>query len=169
MVGNMGDHAPVLGTSALTRRDALHWVTGAIIASIVGTRLLRFGVSRDAVGLSMANLRLDALRPLVGESFLLSHGDVTLSLTLEQARDLWRTRSRTGAVGPRPEYFSLLFGGPADAPLGQGTYPFHHRVLGTLWLFVVPMASDGRRQLYEAVINHQQSPDDGVSASAQTP
>ena len=45
------------------------------------------------------------------------------------------------------EGFSLLFEGPDDPLLGQGTWPLHHPQLGRLELFLVPVG----RASYQAV------------------
>ncbi|MDQ3262850.1 MAG: hypothetical protein M3Y59_04200 [Myxococcota bacterium] len=52
-----------------------------------------------------------------------------------------------------PESFALRFRGPATPMLQQGTYPFTHAELGTLALFVVPVAKDATGADYEAVFN----------------
>jgi len=68
-----------------------------------------------------------------------------LPLLLAEAEDL---RHRFGA-----ENFSIVFHGPSDQPLAQGTYQFEHRSLGAFMLFIVPMRGDGRKASYEAVFN----------------
>ncbi len=52
-----------------------------------------------------------------------------------------------------PESFALRFRGPASPLLEQGTYPFTHPQLGTLALFVVPVARDAAGVDYEAIFN----------------
>jgi hypothetical protein len=51
--------------------------------------------------------------------------------------------------------FSILFHGPIDPVLPQGTYEFEHESLGTFTLFIVPVGPDPSRQRmqYEAVFN----------------
>lgn len=53
----------------------------------------------------------------------------------------------------RSERFSLIFQGPADAPLAQGTYQFEHDQLGAFDLFIVPVGQDQSGMQYEAVFN----------------
>jgi hypothetical protein len=48
------------------------------------------------------------------------------------------------------EQFSLLFHGPADQMLPQGTYPLAHDALGALALFLVPIGANSERVVYEA-------------------
>jgi len=63
-----------------------------------------------------------------------------------------------GVVGrlrtPQQEAFSLLFHGPADPFLPQGTVRLRHARLGELDIFLVPVARDGDGYQYEAVFNH---------------
>ena len=56
-----------------------------------------------------------------------------------------------GRSGGGFQRFSVLFYGPPDRPLVQGTYTFHHEVLGSLALFIVPvLGSNAERLVYEA-------------------
>jgi hypothetical protein len=52
-----------------------------------------------------------------------------------------------------PEPYSLLFRGPPDRPLDQGTYRLEHPVMGRLDLFLVPVGPDRKGLRYEAVFN----------------
>lgn len=52
------------------------------------------------------------------------------------------------------ESFSLLFEGPADAPIGQGLVPLEHDDLGRLELFLVPVGPGS----YEAAFNVPSTP-----------
>lgn len=83
--------------------------------------------------------------PLVGSSF-----DVERPDGEHVAVELVGATSLPG----RGECFSLLFRGPADAPLDQRTYLVEHRVLGEFPLFLVPLGpgEDGAHQ-FEAVVN----------------
>ncbi len=52
--------------------------------------------------------------------------------------------------------FSVLFHGPPDRLLGQGSYAFHHQTLGSLVLFIVPIVgSDAERIVYEACFSQR--------------
>ena len=55
------------------------------------------------------------------------------------------------AVGQ--ERFSIVFRGPRDRPLEQGTYRMQHDQLGALDLFLVPIGQDQAGVYYEAVFN----------------
>lgn len=51
------------------------------------------------------------------------------------------------------ESFSLVFQGPLDRMLAQGTYMFEHEQLGVFPLFIVPIGTSEGDVLYEAVFN----------------
>jgi hypothetical protein len=57
-----------------------------------------------------------------------------------------------GSGGLR-EPFSLIFRGPSDQTLPQGTHRVEHKRLGSLEIFLVPVGpdDDGDGMLYEAV------------------
>ena len=54
---------------------------------------------------------------------------------------------------PGQEEFSLVFRGPLNAYLGQGTRTFKHEQMGEFVIFIVPIAQDARGYDYEAVFN----------------
>lgn len=56
-------------------------------------------------------------------------------------------------VGSRPEPFSLLFEGPAEALLVQRIYHLEHPAMTALDIFLVPVGRTGDRIRYEAVFN----------------
>jgi hypothetical protein len=49
--------------------------------------------------------------------------------------------------------FSVMFRGPGDLPLQQGTYTVGHRRLGSFDLLIVPGGESGLGRQYSAVIN----------------
>jgi hypothetical protein len=54
---------------------------------------------------------------------------------------------------PEGRPFSVVFRGPADAPLSQGIHRMEHPKMGSLDIFLVPIGPDGEGFLYEAVFN----------------
>ena len=64
-----------------------------------------------------------------------------------------RSEGKPGGAGPRYENFSLLFAGPANQFLAQGTYAFEHEQLGNFDLFIVPVAREQDSVQYQAVFN----------------
>jgi hypothetical protein len=58
-----------------------------------------------------------------------------------------------GRSTPAQEQFSLLFHGPKDLNLGQGTFELEHNRLGAFPLFLVPIGPDREGMRYEVVFN----------------
>lgn len=54
---------------------------------------------------------------------------------------------------PGQESYSIVFRGPEDRLLPQGTYTLDHDRLGEQDLFIVPVAGDEQGISYEAVFN----------------
>jgi hypothetical protein len=55
---------------------------------------------------------------------------------------------------PRQEQFGILFRGPNEFFLGQGTRRLHHQEVGSTELFLVPIRQDATGFYYEAIFNH---------------
>lgn len=54
----------------------------------------------------------------------------------------------------RQRNFSVIFRGPLDRPVGQGTYRIEHDNLESVDLFIVPVGRTEQGFEYEAVFNH---------------
>jgi hypothetical protein len=92
-------------------------------------------------------LTADTFAPAVGHTFALDAGEAgELELTLLEARS--RDAPSDSAVRTP---FSLLFRGPAEPTLPQRIYRLRHPTIGTLEIFLVPIARDGDGTMYEAV------------------
>lgn len=90
-------------------------------------------------------------RSAVDTTFRIEGGGISIPLRLAEV-----TQPRYGGGF---EQFSLLFNGPADQRLPQGTYELHHDVLGTMQLFIVPvLGSNAERMVYEAVFSRPMQP-----------
>jgi hypothetical protein len=94
---------------------------------------------------------------LQGETFHVQHGAAQkLVLQLARVRDL-RSQARMSANVQTSAYceacFSLVFHGPGDMPLDQGTYQFEHRRVGSFALFITPLFPDANARYYETVFN----------------
>jgi hypothetical protein len=82
-------------------------------------------------------------RAQLGTTCVVDSGTGNIPMRLAKVSD-----GRTGGGFVR---FSVLFDGPPERLLVQGTYTFHHEVLGSLALFIVPvLGSDAERIVYEA-------------------
>lgn len=53
------------------------------------------------------------------------------------------------------EQFAMLFVGPVQPLLPQGTYRFRHDALGERWLFMVPVGQDAQGTQYEVCITRK--------------
>lgn len=94
-------------------------------------------------------LALDTFRGHVDEPFRLVGGDdLELALRLAEAEGLGEPYS-PGLRAP----FSLIFRGPPEPIMPQGTYRLHHDTLGALELFLVPVQPDAAGTRYQAIFN----------------
>jgi hypothetical protein len=88
---------------------------------------------------------IETFRSAVGEGFAVGDkGGATVELLLVEAEEKDR-----GPGAPRAP-FSLLFHGPAEPALAQGTYGFEHPDIGMMEIFIVPLERDEHRSVYEA-------------------
>ncbi len=60
---------------------------------------------------------------------------------------------REGPQSTDVEQFAIVFSGPGEPILPQGTYPVAHNELGSFELFVVPIGRRSGHLLYEAVFS----------------
>jgi hypothetical protein len=65
----------------------------------------------------------------------------------------------TGANPMRYEVFSLIFNGPENPMLPQGTYSFQQEKIGRFDLFIVPVGRERGAVQYQAVFNRLVKPD----------
>jgi hypothetical protein len=94
-------------------------------------------------------LALSTFSGHVDEPFRLLAGDeLELALRLTEAEGLGEPHS-PGLRAP----FSLIFRGPSEPIVGQGTYRLRHATLGALELFLVPLRPDAAGARYQAIFN----------------
>jgi hypothetical protein len=94
-------------------------------------------------------LTYDDFAGRVGESFEVAVGDEALPLELIEATVSPEAGGR-GPGGEERQQFSLLFRGPLDAALPQGSYRLRQSGADALELFLVPLGPDGFGMRYEA-------------------
>lgn len=96
---------------------------------------------------------VDQFEATLESPFALDLGEAgTLTLTLTGLQRLGDPVPAEDTDGPAPRQpFSLVFGGPLETQLGQGTYALRHDALGVLAIFLVPIARDAEAMRYEAV------------------
>ena len=93
-------------------------------------------------------LALAHFSPLLGQPFDLHLDAVTaLPVALVEAQAL------TSHPGALRAPFTLVFEGPTEPELAQATYGIAHPALGTLDIFLVPVARSPAGIRYEAVFN----------------
>lgn len=95
-------------------------------------------------------LNLQYFRSLVGTSFVVSETLPPVEIRLEEVDD----RSGAPVEGRQHECFSLLFRGPSEPVLPQGTITLQRPGEQDITLFLVPIATiDVHTRRYEAVFN----------------
>jgi hypothetical protein len=62
---------------------------------------------------------------------------------------------------PVQERFWIVFSGPSNNVLEQGTYVFENENLGRIEIFMTPINQDAESRYYEAVFNRLVTPDGG--------
>ena len=90
---------------------------------------------------------------LIGEKFKIQLGP-SQTMTVRLIEAVERGGDQKDKDGFKQlECFSILFQGPADNSLAQGTYKFHHPKTSDFELFIVPIGIDRSGCQYEAVVN----------------
>lgn len=98
-------------------------------------------------------LTYDSFAPLVGATFTARLPDgAEVALVLAEAQDSG-VPGGSAPDGSSRTQFSLIFRGPADVVLGQGSYELTTEVLGRQPIFLVPVRADSRHRDYEAVFS----------------
>ena len=135
-----------------SRREFLkRGMFGALAAGVSLTFTEKaFGMgTTTAAGLNMASFKSQ-----LGTSFLINHQASKVKFTLVGLTS-FASRKETAAG---KEGFSLLFRGPKETTLKQGTYLIEQEELGRFSFLIVPVGTkDTRVPHYEAVINRLHS------------
>ena len=104
----------------------------------------------------LENLTYATFAGRLGDMFRAHAGpEGVVTLELVQATDLGSGSDVAGGEGAPGQgaRFSLLFQGPHDRLLPQGTYQFDHDQIGSFPLFIVPVGAAKSGLQYEAVFN----------------
>jgi hypothetical protein len=103
------------------------------------------------VAAMLERLTADKLAPAIGDTFILKDDQIGgLDLVLLEARTLEPDAPPEDASGKRAP-FRLEFRGPLEPVMAQRIYRLQHDSLGTLEIFIVPIASDDAETRYEAI------------------
>ena len=94
------------------------------------------------------NLTPEAFDGLVGQAFTISASDVLLESVLTECQVSEHLQVDDGRVP-----FALIFRGPNDPVLNQGTYAVNHAELGEHSLFLVPVGPGKEGMQYQAVFS----------------
>ena len=98
----------------------------------------------------MSNLGHDLFANQLNTSFKVKLPDRDLDLRLADVTQYMPQLGERKGM----ERFSLFFEGPPDALLPQAVYSMTHDSLGTVDIFIVPIAGDTKKIRYEAVFNY---------------
>lgn len=97
----------------------------------------------------MGLVTLDHFAGCVGTAFDIDLGQNSLALTLAEARPL----PESGFPGMRRSPFSLMFRSGSQIVLPQKMYKLKNATLGSLEMFLVPVARDKDGIVYQAIFN----------------
>jgi hypothetical protein len=96
----------------------------------------------------LEKFEVGTFEPHLGEIFRIQAADSHWSeLTLTEATALGTGADVAGLRAP----FSIVFLGPREQALPQGTYRVEHAAIGAFELFLVPIGPDEAGMRYEAV------------------
>ncbi len=98
-----------------------------------------------------ADLKKSRFEPLLTSTFFVSEIATEASARIELP--LVMTTLRTRPAPPTYEQYSMLFVGPTEPILPQGTYRLRHDQLGELPLFIVPVGRDDEGAQYEVCVS----------------
>lgn len=96
------------------------------------------------------SLTISDFQPLVGQSFDVpryDNGEVHTTLTLRKVDSIGNAHPH------RSEPFSLVFDGPSESALDQGTFILRHSGLGDHDIFLVPVSEANGTRQYQAIFN----------------
>jgi len=107
------------------------------------------GITTSATGLD-----LESFESQLGTNFLINYEAAKVQVRLVHVTNFASAKQNTAGQ----EGFSLLFRGPKETTLKQGTYLIEQEELGRFSFLVVPVGTkDTRAPHYEAVINRLHS------------
>lgn len=138
----------------LNRRDFVLCCSAFGAVTLLPTAGLAAPLRRGARFMPLQKLSFQTFAKQLNSSFEVEINDSsTLAVQLLQAKK-GKVRRNNANGGAAYESFSLLFAGPRDIPLAQGTYRFGHSRIGRFDLFIVPVLSPDNESLrYEAIFN----------------
>lgn len=137
-----------------SRREFLK--RGSLMALVAGVPM---GIAEKTLGMgtkmsAATGLDLESFESQLGTNFLIVHEAAKIEVRLVHVTNFASAKQNNAGQ----EGFSLLFRGPKETTLKQGTYLIEHRELGRFSFLVVPVGTkDTRAPHYEAVVNRLHS------------
>jgi len=143
------------GGRGISRRDFVRGIGFAVAGAAllaIGGQLIATNRLPEVPGEMLMRSMFAGLR---GEAFQVYQDAAALpALRLIDVRDLAAiARKQAQASADKERRFSVLFTGPIDLTIEQGTYRFEHNRLGSFPLFIVPVMPDQNATYYEAIFN----------------
>lgn len=99
--------------------------------------------------MDLSDLTYETFRDRKGQSFRDTEAGIALELL--EVDDLAEVARNVPADSRTP--FSLIFRGPAEPVVSQGIRPLEHDELGTLEIFIVPIAQEQDGLRYQAIFS----------------
>lgn len=98
---------------------------------------------------TLASLTLEDFQPRLNQTFQLHAGEQTVPMILTEVSEIQRARGPKGARAP----FHLIFQGPAELQILQGSYRFTAEPGFDCDIFIVPIAKEETGFIYQAIFN----------------
>ena len=135
-----------------TRRNfLLNCSAVAVTASVTPTTI--FSAPRRLAEVPLQGIRFDDFTIHLNTLFDVE-GESGPAVQLQLVEVSSMDRQTVSGMDAANEKFSLLFGGPIQKPLAQGSYWFQREGLGRFLMFIVPIGStEITHSYYEAIFN----------------
>ena len=98
---------------------------------------------------SLASLTLEDFQPRLNQTFQLHAGEQAVPVTLIETASIERSRGPKGARAP----FHVLYQGPEEFPVPQGSYRFTAEGDFDCEFFIVPVAKEPAGYIYQAIFS----------------
>jgi len=109
-------------------------------------------VTLRGIKIMAAPLDHETFSKYLNTKFRVTHGE-----SLEVETELSRVNELQ--LSSDQERFAVVFRGPGQPFLRQGSYLFEHDKMGAFTLFIVPIRQDDTGMYYEACFNRMRKPD----------
>jgi uncharacterized protein DUF6916 len=128
----------------LNRRELVSGLAGLAVLGSRGWPAFAAPARRKRVSIE-GRLSKAVFLALLGDTFTIRAGSDVLSMQLAQVDD--------GPASSVAEQFTLVFRGPTEPVLVDGSYAVSHPTAGNTVIFLQPSGQDARHIYYEAAFN----------------